>query len=51
MANKTNKKLFVTFLSAAISRQKGKSRVNKCSYVINLDVRQPRQANDSASIV
>ena len=35
----------MTLSSVAKSRQKGRSRVN------NLDVRQSRQANDSASMV
>ena len=38
-------RLFVTLSSLAVSRQKGRSRVN------NLDVRQSRQSNDSASIL
>ena len=37
----------MTLSSAAVSRQKGRSRVNKC---VICDVRQSRQANDSASI-
>ena len=35
----------MTLSSVAVSRQKGRSRVN------SLDVRQSRQANDSANIV
>ena len=41
----------MTLSSVVESRQKGRSRVSKCFSVINLDVRQSRQANDSASIV
>ena len=41
----------MTLSSVAVSRQKGRSRVNKCFYVNNLDIRQSRQANDSTSNV
>ena len=41
----------MTLSSVAVSRQKGRSRVSKWFYVINLNGRQSGQANNSASIV
>ena len=41
----------MTLSSVVVLHKKGRARVSKLFYVISLDGRQSRQANDSTSIV
>ena len=49
--NCLSQKLFVMFSSMAVLHQKGRARVSKFFYLINLDSRQLRQTSDNARIV